>query len=63
MSYHQIVKSKKNIEKDPHAAILLYHFQSGLLKEFEAPKSDLKIFSDEPSPDGEEKNPTKHIRK
>ena len=48
-------KTLQKFEKDPRAAVLLYHFQSGLLKEFEAPKSDLKMFSDGPTPDGEEK--------
>lgn len=32
----------ENFEQDPHAAVLVYHIQSGLLNEFEAPKDEMK---------------------
>ena len=32
-----------NFEQDPCAAVIVYHMQSGLVSEFEVPKSDLKI--------------------
>ena len=40
-------KNLRNFEQDPRAAVLVYHSQSGLLHEYEAPKDSLKIYSDE----------------
>ena len=39
--------SHKSFEQDPRAAVLVYHIQSGLLREFEAPNNDMNgLFED-----------------
>ena len=40
-------KHLKSFEQDPRAAVLVYHSQSGLLREYESSKDSLKVFCNE----------------